>query len=196
MEIKLKRQNRILKIALGKSQSHIEQLIEEIRKNPSLAKEVNKDLLIVGKGGDITLEEKLLLKDEGELAKYSFTPQHPLSPKSSTFKHGPASPKVYEHKPRAFVDYITELRLSKEDFASELERYLAKQDSRFQSVISNIKALLEKEKVKNRKLSTNLANKQSEVVRDKMLGLFEGTEPSKASKKKMKAFSMSSIRYP
>ena len=52
-----------MKIALGKSQSHCEQLIEEIYKHPAVLKDIQKDLLVVGKGGNITLEEKLLLKD-------------------------------------------------------------------------------------------------------------------------------------
>ena len=185
-----------MKIALGKSQSHCEQLIEEIYKHPAVLKDIQKDLLVVGKGGNITLEEKLLLKDWGELTKYSFTPQNlgtekrtPRSPRSQEIN----SPKVYEAKPRAFVEYITELRLSKDDFGSELERYLGKQESRFQNVIKSIKALLEKEKVKNRKLSTNLAKKETGSVKNEMLGLFNGNiDKQTASKKKIKTFSMSS----
>jgi len=91
------------------------------------------------------------------------------------------------------VEYITELRLSKDDFGSELERYLGKQESRFQNVIKSIKALLEKEKVKNRKLSTNLAKKETGSVKNDMLGLFNGNIGKQtASRKKMKTFSMSS----
>jgi len=197
--IAVKRQNKCLKIALGKSQEHCQILIDEIHKYPNVVQNISKDLLVIGKGGNITLEEKLLLKDTGELTKYSFTPQSPLesdrSQKSqNASKIGFSSPKVYENKPRAFVDYITELRLSKEDFASELERYLGKQEQRFQTVISSIKALLEKEKLKNRKLGTALAKKETQTFKEEITGLFQGKTSPKMpdSTRKVKNFNISS----
>mmetsp|Transcript_31262 Transcript_31262/g.27632 ORF Transcript_31262/g.27632 Transcript_31262/m.27632 type:complete len:195 (+) Transcript_31262:544-1128(+) len=157
-----------------------------------------KDLLVIGKGGSITLEEKLLLKDMGELTKYSFTPQSQLNSERSGRSNYSASsklissPKVYDNKPRAFVDYVTELRLSKEDFASELERYLGKQEQRFQTVINSIKALLDKEKTKNRKLGTALAKKETDTFKEDLQGLFQNKNPLQAttSAKRMKNMTM------
>jgi hypothetical protein len=109
-------------------------------------------------GGNITLEEKLLLKSSGDLSKYSFTPMSPEQderkrpPQSASSRRSEQKIKVYDTKPRAFVEYLVDLRLNKEDFSLELEKYLAKQEERFQTVISNVKGLLEKEKVNNRKL--------------------------------------------
>lgn len=180
--INTRRQNKCLKIALGKSQSHVEQLINEVKARPDLASGITKDLLVVGKGGTITLEEKLLLKGAGELTKYSFTPQSPISesgrrkPPQSATSHSSQNPlKVYESKPRAFVEYLAELKLNKDEFCSELEKYLSKQESRFQAVITNVKNLLEKEKGKNRKLRHIQAKKGAEMnAKTEMLSYFQG----------------------
>jgi hypothetical protein len=140
---------------------------------------ISKDLLIVGKGGNITLEEKLLLKGSGELSKYSFTPQSPMSeskskhPSASTL-YSQSSLRVYESKPRAFIEYITELKLSKEEVSNEIEKYLSKQELRFQNVVNNIKSLLQKEKVKNRKLTHAQAKRGAESTKTEMMTFFQG----------------------
>ena len=72
-------------------------------------------------------------------------------------KYSDTKVKVYDVKPRAFVDYITNIQMSKEEMSEEFEKYITKQESRFQSVIQNIKGLLEKEKTKNRKLNNRQA---------------------------------------
>lgn len=144
-------------------------------------------MLIVGMGGDLTLEEKvskiltnyhlythnqllqLLLKSSGDLSKYSFTPMSPDSetrtrpPQSAKSNYSDSKIKVYETKPRAFVEYILDLKLSKDEISTELENYLAKQETRFQSVINNVKALLDKEKNKNRKLQNNQTRRGKDV---------------------------------
>lgn len=131
----------------------------KLNKNSTLTGRFPKELLVIGQGGDITLEEKLLLKNTGELAKYSFSPvsadeeSRDLFTKRPNSKYSDTKFKVYDAKPRAFVDYITSFQMSKEEMGDEIEKYLAKQENRFQSVIQNIKGLLEKEKVKNRKLN-------------------------------------------
>lgn len=135
--------------------------------------------MIIGKGGDITLEEKLLLMGSGELAKYSFSPQSStddknIKPHSASTHYSQSSLKVYDSKPRAFIEYITEMKLSKEDVSNEIEKYLAKQELRFQNVVNNIKSLLEKEKVKNRKLVHAQAKRGTESTKTEMLTYFQG----------------------
>lgn len=115
-------------------------------------------MLTLRVGGDITLEEKLLLKQFKELEKFSLSPtsgdgtNRRIAPRSAKSLRSEAKTKVYDSKPRAFIEFIMELNLDKDQLGDELEKYLAKQEQHFQNAIGNIKRWLEKEKLLNRKL--------------------------------------------
>ena len=183
-------ENKCLRIALGKSQSHCQELIDIIKQNRSVVETVPADLLIVGVGGKISLDEKLLLKDAGDLSRYSFTPASPLSEisprplKSATSQNSESRIKVYDKKPRAFVEYIANLKLNKEEFMLEFEKYIEKQENRFQNVMNNIKNLLEKEKATNRKLRHAQAKMGTASTRSEMLTYFSGSMPENSPSQK------------
>jgi len=142
--------------------------------------QIPPDLLKIGVGGDITLEEKLLLKSSGDLGKYSFTASSPTAaikppPRSAGGEYLERKIKVYDSKPRAFIEYLIDLNLQKEDFSTELEKYISKQETRFQNTINNIKCLLEREKVTNRKLRHAHTKKMgTQSTKSDMMSLFSG----------------------
>lgn len=134
-----------MKIALNKSQSHCQQLIDEIKNDSQIARRLPNDMLTLRVGGDITLEEKLLLKQFKELEKFSLSPtsgdgtNRRIAPRSAKSLRSEAKTKVYDSKPRAFIEFIMELNLDKDQLGDELEKYLAKQEQHFQNAIGNIK---------------------------------------------------------
>lgn len=141
-------------------------------------------------GGTISLDEKLLLKDAGDLGKYSFTAMSPSnegSPRPLTAggsQYSESKIKVYDKKPRAFVEYIANLKLNKDEISLELEKYIEKQESRFQTVVTNIKNLLEKEKNTNRKLRSAQAKVGTQSTRSEMITYFSSSMPENAPSQK------------